>query len=336
MNNQIIRNKRSTGKRKKFLTGIKKFLKGMAVVIAVILIMGFAYEKFGQYSDSKKYKPVGKIINVDGHNMHIFAKGKGDATVVFSSGWGTPSPYADFYPLYNEISKHTRVAVYDRPGYGWSDVSKTPRDIDTITKEMHELLVKSGEKAPYILVGHSLGSLEVVRFAQMYKDEVKGIVMIEGGNPEYYSNEKQEDVNDVLISSLSKSGAFRVLFNIPSLASSINAPRNNLALVPKDLKELDKAMYLKNMTNKNKNDELKNAKNNATEVVSNGKLGSIPLRILTSESEANGELKWKQSQQAFKNWSTDSKQIIVPGAGHFIHQYKPELINEQILGILNK
>ncbi|EET85450.1 hydrolase, alpha/beta fold family protein [Clostridium carboxidivorans P7] len=261
MNNQIIRNKRSTGKRKKFLTGIKKFLKGMAVVIAVILIMGFAYEKFGQYSDSKKYKPVGKIINVDGHNMHIFAKGKGDATVVFSSGWGTPSPYADFYPLYNEISKHTRVAVYDRPGYGWSDVSKTPRDIDTITKEMHELLVKSGEKAPYILVGHSLGSLEVVRFAQMYKDEVKGIVMIEGGNPEYYSNEKQEDVNDVLISSLSKSGAFRVLFNIPSLASSINAPRNNLALVPKDLKELDKAMYLKNMTNKNKNDELKNAKN---------------------------------------------------------------------------
>ncbi len=100
MNNQITGNKRSTSKRKKVLAGIRKILKGIALIIVVILIIGFAYEKFGQYSDNNKYKPVGKIVNVDGHNMHVFAKGKGDVTVVFASGWGTPCPYDDFYPLY--------------------------------------------------------------------------------------------------------------------------------------------------------------------------------------------------------------------------------------------
>ncbi len=198
------------------------------------------------------------------------------------------------------------------------------------------MLVKSGEKAPYILVGHSLASLEVIRFAQMYKNEVKGIVMIDAGNPEYYSNEDGEDqsvIADLLVSSLSKFGGFRLIFNMAA-SSSINASRNNLSLVPENLKELDKAMYLKNMINKNKNDEMKNAKNNAAKVVSNSKLGGIPLRILTSESKANEELNWKQSQQNFKNWSTDSKQIMVSGTDHYIHQYKPEIINEQILEIL--
>ncbi len=339
MNKQDIRIKRTKSKVKKVLLGIKKFLIGIVVVIMVVLITGFAYEKLGQYSDSKKYKPVGKIVNVNGHDMHIFAKGKGDVTVVFASGWGTPCPYADFYPLYNEISKHTRIAVYDRPGYGWSDVSKTPRDIDTITKEMHELLTKSGEKGPYILVGHSLASLEVIRFTQMYKDEVKGIVMIDSGNPEYYLNEDMDDSamsNSSLKLAFSKFGVFRLLFKMPSFSSSLYVSRNNFSLEPKDLKELDKAMYLKNLINKNKIDENKNIKTNGFKVVSNGKIGSIPLRILTSESEAKAELKWKNSQEAFKNWSTDSTQMIVPGTEHFIHQYAPEAVNKQIVEILNK
>ena len=336
MNKQVINNKGTISKKK--LLGVKRFFVGIAAVVIVVLIIGFSYEKYGSYSDEKKYNPVGKIIEVNGHNMHIFAKGEGGATVVFASGWGIPCPYADFYPVHNEISKHTRIAVYDRPGYGWSDVAKTPREIDTITKELHELLEKSGEKGPYILIGHSLASLELIRFTQMYKEEVKGIVMIDAGNPEYYS---KEDINDsatsnsLLMSVLEEFGGFRLLFNVPSFYSSAYLARNNFALVPKDLKELDKAMYLKNMINKNKNDENKNIKINASKVVSNDKLGNVPLRILTSESEATANPKWKNSQDTFKNWSSDSKQMIVTNTNHNIQQYAPEAINKQILEILN-
>ncbi len=271
-------------KAKKILSGLKKLLAGIVILMIIVLIAGFSYEKACEYFDMKKYKPVGKVININGHDMHIFTKGKGKATVVFASGWGTPSPYSDFYPLYNEISKYAKIAVYDRPGYGWSNVADTPRDIDTITKEIHSLLKKSGQKGPYILVGHSLASLEVIRFAQMYKSEVKGIVMIDAGNPEYYSKENVEgNINTHLVTLLKQFGVLRLMFKNQNFVSNINAARNNLSLVPRKLREIDQAMHLKNVLNKNVVEENKNIKVNAAKVVSNGKLGNVPLRILTSE-----------------------------------------------------
>jgi pimeloyl-ACP methyl ester carboxylesterase len=199
---------------------IFKWLKNLFIIgfigVIILLIIGLTYEKLSKYSDSRNYKYPGKIVEINNHKMHLYAEGNGDITVVFASGLGTPCPYIDFYPLYSEISKYTRIAVYDRPGYGWSEVTNSPRNIDTIAQELHELLDESGEKPPYILVGHSIASLEIIRFAQLYKDEVKGIVTIDAGNPEFYAN------NDIggnsassfkLSSMLNKLGIIRLLFN---------------------------------------------------------------------------------------------------------------------------
>jgi len=41
------------------------------------------------------------LIDVNGHDMHIWAEGTGGATVVFGVGYQMPSGYVDFYPLYN-------------------------------------------------------------------------------------------------------------------------------------------------------------------------------------------------------------------------------------------
>lgn len=324
---------------KKLLKRMRNIIIFFIIVILLALIAGFTYERIGLYSDSKKYSVPGKLVKVNGHDMHIFAEGKGDSTVVFVSGWGTPSPYADFYPLYNEISKHTRIVVYERPGYGYSEVVDTSRDIDTMTKELHELLKKSGEKGPYIFAAHSLGSLETVRFAQMYKNEVKGIVTIDGGNPQFYANEEIEAnpaSADRLRGVLKNLGILRVLFNhSKNFYNSVYEPRNQLSLVPIELKKIDTAMYLKTMNNKNKTDELVNLKKNAKRVIENGDLGKIPLRILTAEEES-ANINWKKSQEEFKAWSTDGKQRIVKGTPHFIHQYAPDEIISEILDVINK
>ena len=324
---------------KKIFKGLRNITIFFFAVILLISISGLIYEKIGLHSDSKKYSVPGKIVKVNGHDMHVFAEGKGNSTVVFVSGSGTPSSYADFYPLYNKISKYTRIVVCERPGYGYSEVANTNRDIDTITKEMHESLVKSGEKPPYIFVGHSMGSLEVIRFAQMYTNEVKGIVMIEGGSPEFYANEEidQNQISSMKLKSILKNeGIMRLLFNYSkNFYNSAYSPRNQLSLVPLDLKNVDTAMYLKTMTNKNKTAELVNLKSNALIVKKNGNLGQIPLRILTSDEEAK-DSKWKNSQEDFKSWSTDSKQKIVNGSLHYIHQYKPNEVNSYIIEIINK
>lgn len=329
--------KKGLGKR------ILRWGRNILIVIfagAILLVLaGLAYEKISENRDSKKYNPPGQIIDINGHGMHVYAKGIGKATVVFASGWGIPCPYAEYYPLYEEISRFTRVVVYDRPGYGWSETSDSPRDIDTITQEIHELLEKSGEKPPYILVGHSLASLEVLRFAQLYTEEVQGIVLLDAGNPEYYAN---ETLNDEATSSLSlksvlsKTGVFRLLFKkSPSFLAAVYAPRNDFSLVPSELKDLDQAMYLKNMVNKSKSDEIDNLKTNASIVAASKSIGEIPLVILTSEDEAS-DPEWKSSQEALTNWSTISQQKILLGTNHNMHLYVPDIINLEILRIFTQ
>jgi len=307
------------------------------IIFLILIASGFIYEKSNEYLDSRKYTPPGKIVQINKHKMHIYNEGSGDSTVVFASGFGIPCPYTDFYPLYSKISKHVKIAVYDRPGYGWSEVYATPRDIDTIAKELHELLEKSGQKPPYVLVSHSLASLEIVRFAQLHKDEVKGIVTIDAGNPEFYAKETLSDgaLSSLRLKSiLNNVGVFRLLFNhSPNFYSAAYAQRNYLKLVPEELRELDKAMYLKNMVNKNKIDENNNMKVNAETVVKGGKLQNIPLRIFTSEAEAKDE-KWRRSQEAFKDWSSDSTQKIIKGTNHNMHQCIPDEIIAEILSLL--
>lgn len=147
---------------------LRKFCLCGIIGFIILLAAGLIYEKSGEYLDNRKYTPPGKIVKINGHKMHIYTEGSGDSTVVFASGFGIPCPYTDFYPLYSKISKHAKIAVYDRPGYGWSEEAIASIDIDTTAAELHELLERSGQKPPYILVGHSLASLEIIRFAQLY------------------------------------------------------------------------------------------------------------------------------------------------------------------------
>ncbi len=306
--------------------------KKYIIIFSIISIsfLFFLYEKIGEYNDTKRNPPVGNLIDVNNHKMHIFSKGEGNVTVVFASGLRCPTAYADFYPIYNEISKYARVVVYDRPGHGWSETTYTPRDIDSIVSEIHEALRASGEKPPYILVSHSLGSLEAFRFTQTYLKEVLGIVMIDSGSPEYYQENSVELSNSkIFFYKLAKyTGIARLLLKHTSISSRLTA--NSLMLLPADLKQLYITMMIKTADNRNIIEESRMAGVNAKTVLENGSLGGIPLIIITSEVSNSSEPEWERSQKALKDWSTNSKQIIVKGAGHSIHQYSPEVINNEI------
>jgi len=315
-----------------------RLLKIFLLFLIVITLNGIIFETICQRIDNNRFKPVGKIIDIDGHNMHVFSKGTGAAAIVFASGWGQPCPYVDFYPLHNELSKSNRIVVYDRPGYGWSDTAENKRDIDIIVDEIHKLLIKSGEKPPYILVGHSIGALEVIRYAQLYKDEVKGIVLIDGSNPDMYSIIKP--VSDAarlklklfhkFIKSLNILGISRLALSIPGFYSDhIFSAKNKLSLVSEELRQLDKSMFLKTLNNKNQVEEGELKEANAAKIAADKKLEDIALVIFTSQELYEYE-DAKKVQDSLKNWSNNSKQIIVKGAKHHIHWYEPNIIIEEI------
>jgi pimeloyl-ACP methyl ester carboxylesterase len=278
--------------------------------------------------------PPGKIIVQSSSKLHIFGKGQNGPAVIFLSGLVTWSPYVDFYPVYSIAMKTHRVIVYERPGHGWSKPASERRNIDTMVSELQYALVSTHEKPPYILVAHSSASLDAIRYAQRFPENVSGIVFIDAGNPEYYASHKPPIVMSQIFRFLRVTGLFYLLDKPIHIHDKFSKFRNDLKLLPDSLKELDRRMLFTSYCNKSIIGEKRNACSNAKIVLNGPKLDSIKLCILTSESESS-DIEWIKSQEAMKKWSKKSKQYVVKGSTHFIHHYNPELIASEIDSMSN-
>lgn len=321
-------------KKKGFWNEIRKFMRYSLAFLVLLVSCGFIYQGVGASKDLKKYTAVGKKYEVFGKKMHIYTGGKGSSTVVFNAGAGTPNPTVDFYPVYQMLNNDTKYAVIDRFGSGYSDMTERKRDIDNIVEETHKLLQVSGQKPPYIMVGHSLASLETIRYAEKYPDEVKGIVLIDGGNPEYYSKQKSVVAVSHIMQFLRTSGVLRVLYSINE--DFFVKARNNLKFVPNNLKEIDGAYTLIQTSNKNQIDEMRQVNKNAKKVLEENHLLEVPMTVITAGSFGDIKKDWRDSQAALSSWSKSGKQIVVKDSYHYIHHYRPDIVAGEILRLSNQ
>src|SRR5207302_3303547 len=74
-----------------------------------------------------------------------------------------------------EVSTFTRACWYDRAGYGWSDPAPAPHTSADAARDLHALLNAAHIPAPYVLVGHSIGGLNVRVYAGMFRQDVAGV-----------------------------------------------------------------------------------------------------------------------------------------------------------------
>lgn len=112
-------------------------------------------------------------------------------TVVFENGLGGKMEY--WAKVIPEVSKKATVFAYNRPGYGKSDEVATDRDAEHIVEELRAMLAQKGLKAPYILVGHSLGGLYMQYFARRYPNEVKALVLVDSTHPRQFDGDGSPD-----------------------------------------------------------------------------------------------------------------------------------------------
>ena len=118
-----------------------------------------------------------ELVTIDAGRLHVRFSGDGDATVLLIAGWDDDSEtWAAVEP---SVADRARVCVYDRFGTGSSDAPTTPQTFETQATDLHELLDRTGEPGPYVLVGHSFGGAEAVTFASMYPEEVAGLVLVD-------------------------------------------------------------------------------------------------------------------------------------------------------------
>jgi pimeloyl-ACP methyl ester carboxylesterase len=307
-------------------------------LLIVLMAAGSIYQWFGVWEDLKSYTPVGKLYDVKGYKMHLYTEGQGATTVVFAAGWGTVNAYVDFYPLYKGLSSYAKIAVYDRFGYGYSDTTGKKRDIDSITDEMHELFQVSGQKPPFILVGHSLGSLETIHYAQRFPEEVAGIVLVEGGSPEYYASRQPLTFIPIVEHALLNVGVIRTLYHFNGFEESMASERNALKLLPGELKELDRKSTLIKIANKDMTDEIRQSRSNADIVLSGKKPLDIPITVLTADyfGKLSKDKAWMDNESKLPSWTTSGKQIIVPNTSHYLLSYNPDVVVKEILALIDK
>jgi pimeloyl-ACP methyl ester carboxylesterase len=111
--------------------------------------------------------------------------------VVFDSGWGDWAPaWSKVQP---EIAKWTRACSYDRAGTGFSDPGPMPRTSVRIAEELRTALHHAGIDGPYILVGSAFGGDNVRTFAELYMDEVAGLVLVDADSTDVEPKSMQEE-----------------------------------------------------------------------------------------------------------------------------------------------
>ncbi len=126
--------------------------------------------------------PLGKMVDLGGYRIHMYCTGSGKQTVVLSPGGGDFSFV--WYLVQQRVQTFARVCSYDRAGSAWSDPGPQPLTLRQEAYELELALKLSGEKGPYILVGHSIGGLVVRTFAEGYPDETSGVVLVDAPSPD--------------------------------------------------------------------------------------------------------------------------------------------------------
>lgn len=72
-----------------------------------------------------------------------------------------------------------RSCAYDRAGMGFSPPGPAPRDGLAIVSDFEKLVAASGEKGPFILVGHSMAGLRLREYAGRNPDKIAGLVLVD-------------------------------------------------------------------------------------------------------------------------------------------------------------
>ena len=311
-----------------------KFLKVIFIIVAVIvlfIIVSFVRHKICSFRERKLLTPLGKLVEVNGHNMSVYTEGEGDKTLVFLSGGGTCSPILDFKSLYSLLSNEYKIVVVEKFGYGFSDVVDEQRDIDTMLSETRMALEKAGIEGPYVLCPHSMSGLEALYWAQKYPEEVEAIIGLDMAVPAYYD----EMHISIPITKLGQYGAALGITRwIPSLAESDAIKAGTLS---EEEKEIYRAVFYQRTATVTMIDEVKAVKDNAKTVKENG-VPQVPMLLFISNGSGGTgftEETWRRIPKEYIV-GCDNASYIELDCPHYVHDYEYEKISEEIRNLLKK
>lgn len=146
-----------------------------------VLAITTIYQAIACYQENQ-HRPPGQMIDVGDHRLHLLHLTSSDPaiaakpTVIISHSLGG----VEGYLLIHQIAPLAEVCLYDRAGYGWSDLSKKAANSEQAVRSLDIALTNANVRPPYILVGNSLGSYHMRLYAHHFPEKVVGMVLTDG------------------------------------------------------------------------------------------------------------------------------------------------------------
>ncbi len=300
---------------------IKQFSWIIFVVLILFLGGTFGFHQLSLQKESKLFMPIGKKVVVNGHQMNVYIKGEGSETIVFLSGAGIASPILDFKNLTDSLSKKYKVVVVERAGYGYSEDSNQSRDVMEVLSETRQALSQAEVSGPYVIVSHSMASLESLAWQEKYPDEVKALVGLDWALPASYEDLKD---NQALLTAAYWSSKIGLLRYFPE-SFYIKNPT-----LTETERQQYKLLAYKQLMSQAMLHESRLAKENAKKVSSSIN-PKIPALLLVSNGEGTtfSQSEWQRYAERFAS-DQSNVQVVYMDVPHDLYHYQSDAIVSRI------
>ena len=300
---------------------LKKWCLGFLSFILLFLLATFIFHHVSLEKEQASLTPMGKTVLVNGHQINVYVEGDGPETIVVLSGSGIASPILDFKEVSESLSKRYKVVIVERAGYGYSDDSNHSRDVMEVLSETRQALSQANITGPFIILSHSMASLESLVWQEKYPDEVKALVGLDWALPASYENLKQNQTLLTVAYWSSNIGLLRYFpesFYIKNQTLTENERKQYRFLAYKQL--MSQAMLHESQT----------VKENAKKVPSIINL-KIPTLLLVSNSQGTSfsQSEWHHFAEKFASEQSNVK-VIYMDAPHDLYHYQSHEIVSQI------
>lgn len=251
------------------------------------------------------------FANLESGRVAYTVAGHGAPTVVLETGLGAES--AEWQTIQSALAAYCTVLRYDRLGRGASDRPSTVRNVGHLIDELHTLLQIAATPPPYLMVGHSFGGLLTRGFAQRYRDEVCGLVLVES------MHSRQFDVFGSAFPPPAES-------DTPEQASMRTFWTGGWRIPDSTPERIDMPASL----------------DMVREIVP---LGDLPVTVITAGSYSNSRFfpattrdalqsQWECLQRELLQLSTRARQIMAPASQHFVQRDDPDMVIDAVLAML--
>ena len=318
---------------------MKRWAKRIAISIGALVVLatlfGAVTEAVMRARAAQRYPAAGQLVDIGGRRIQLDCRGSGSPTVVLESGLDNLGALS-WALVHDSIATTSRTCAYSRAGIMWSDAAAGVFDIKHVSEDLHAALAKAGERAPFVVVGHSLGGPYALLFTGLYPTEVAGLVFVDASHPDQLERLRKATGNSMeaptgmlsAVAALSWTGIVRLVpdggpSKLPPAAIAAAGAYTSTSLGP-TLRELKALSGTFNAAGQYR------------------QLGDRPLVVLTAMAPVpDNVLKsagmtpdqgdrmraaWKVLHDEEATWSTHSRHELVPDATHYIQLDRPDVV----------